>query len=146
MRHAQFDIMAYYLLTLWSTVSYCVSMACLFVCLCHFLLNACYIMVAWLRCWLLFSPPVFLVCPITTTFALSRFIASDSTKCSSLALAMIALLGRLLGALALSWSLALFTCGSLDSLRFCFGHVRSACAPPRCACFNMVLPCSPPHA
>ena len=49
--------------------------------------------------------------------ALSRFVASDSTKCSSLALAMIALLGRLLGALALSWSLALFTCGSLDFLK-----------------------------
>ena len=92
----------------------------------------------WFLCWLLFPPPAFWVCPNTTIFALSRFVASDSTKCSSLALAMIALLVRLLYALALSWSLALFTCGSLDCLNFCSGHDRSACAPPRCACFIMV--------
>ena len=78
----------------------------------------CYcIMYSWAWRWLLFPPPAGWVRPITTIYALSRFLLSDATQCSSRALAMSALLVRLLCALALSWSLALFTCGSHDFLK-----------------------------
>ena len=68
-------------------------------------------------------------------------------KCSSLALAMVALLVRLLGVLGFSWSLALFICGSLDSLRswISTSHMLDTLYPPlsflgascvvSCACF-----------